>query len=559
MKLSVIILVIINLLSLQNIFGQNYSTQSETCYLAPSVTSLSTNTTCVGLVGDKKKINWTLPRKILFIDSDLIDQNLKIYSKKVTNNQSISTAIVTAMGGWQKNLGQVWKLNLQDGKLISSELLFKNTDRTHGLALGNNQWIYYADSTKIYRFKINNPIQTRELVITNLPDSYQDRNNQTSPSSHPLKEIIFLKNWDMIVNIGAPSNDCSEEFKTFRACHQRDQQAEVRKYKYNSYEDSYPGDYEVIARGLRNSMGLLYNPVAQEIYQAENAADNLGTPDELNVINPNLLASNQDFGWPFCFGNQNNYIGYNRFTNFCRNTSLAPEIILPAHAAPLDIKYYNGEMFKNLKNSILMSWHGHRPSGSKIAAFETDSNLTPKDKYSIRSRTPEAPVQLMSSRWEKAEPNGHPKGRPVGIGFDQAGAIFVIDDANHSLLVLVPKSKNTSDPEIIEPAEYTNLDLLKLYSEEQLLRWPETLGKITQLNCQSCHSDIFSKDSTETLLNMINNQWLNANSKTLEDQLIWVRMTGFNGSKVMPPAPAENIFSLDKENLTSIESWLQSE
>ncbi len=534
-----------------NSFGQGYKTNLEKCYSTFEVPSLNSSDVCVGLVADNKEVQWTMPRKIVFVDNTIPA------SGRMNANPSI--AVVTAMGGWKQNLGQVWKLNLNKGQLISSELLFRNTDRTHGLAVGRNEWIYYADSTKVYRFKIKNPISSREVVVSGLPDTYTDRNNQTTSSSHPLKEIIFLDNWDMIVNIGAPSNDCSEEFKAFRACHQRDQQAELRKYIYNPSTDSYPGDYEVIARGLRNSMGLLFNPATKEIYQAENASDNLGTPDELNIINPNALASDQDFGWPFCFGNKNSYVGFSRFSNFCNNTSIAPYLLLPAHAAPLDMKYYPGGMFADLKNSILMSWHGHRPSGSKIAVYETDGNLAPNTRYSSDlSTAPQPPLQLLTSRWEKAEP-GHPKGRPVGIGFDKFGAIFVIDDVNHTLLVISKKGSNAVQeefPAITSATEIIEDDLADLFSEDKIRKWTEVSAKLTELNCQNCHSDIISNNQTQTLLNLVNSNWINPKSKNLEDQLIWIRLTGFNGAKIMPPAPAPNILT-NNLYLEVIESWIQ--
>ena len=335
------------------VFAEDYYSNSEKCYQNPLIPSLSDMNLCVGLVASKKDINWSLPRKILFLNND-------------------SIAIVTAMGSWNKNEGQVWKLNFRNGLLVSSDLLFNKTDRTHGLRQGFDGWIYYADSTEIYRFKLNDPTNTRQLVIFNLPDIYKNQNGVVSSSNHPLKEFIFLKNGDMIVSVGAPSNDCSEEFKLSRACYQR-------------------------------------------VQQAENAADEYGTPDELNVLDPNLLA----------------------------NTARSPLILFPAHVAPLDILYYQGEMFPELNKSILVSWHGHRPSGSKIAIYKTDSQLQPLSDYS-NTQPHLDPLQLLTLNWSNPISNGHPKGRPVGLDVDEQGAIYVVDDQNHTLLVVAKKDFSLS-------------------------------------------------------------------------------------------------------------------
>jgi glucose/arabinose dehydrogenase len=537
-------IIVFSILIISNIaLAQNYITNSSFCYDNPNIPSLAKGETCVGLVASPKNINWSMPRKILFINN--------------------TEAVVTAMGSWKPNEGQVWKLNFSNGKLASSTIIFDKTDRSHGLRNGPNQWIYYGDATRIYRFKLDQPTSSREIVIQNLPDTYKDQLGKFTPSSHPLKEFIFLKNGDLILNIGAPSNDCADEFKKSRACYQRDQQAELRKYIYNKNTDTYSSSYEVVARGLRNSMGLLYNPTVDLIYQAENAADALGTPDELNLVNPNELANSQDFGWPFCFGDRKMYVGYQNFKSFCLNKAKAPLILFPAHAAPLDMLYYSGDMFLEYKDSIMVSWHGHRPSGSKIAIYKTDSNYQPVSDY-YESRPHLNPEQLVSLAWERPVPGGHPKGRPVGIDFDKNGAVFVVDDQNNSLLVVAKINSNTNpknnnmnvtdlDP---EQNSVQQIILTDLMTNDKINQWPLVFqNSFNKFNCQSCHSDIFVADSNKTLTNLIKNNWINPKSKKLEDQNIWVKITGFDGARIMPPAPETNILS-DRAMLKTIEDWL---
>lgn len=518
---------------------QPYKTNSQSCYNTKMIPSLSHKNDCVGKVADQSDISWSMPRKILFTGPD--------------------QALVSSMGSWSKNQGQIWQLELNQGQLKSAQLIFNKTDRSHGLRMGPKDWIYYGDATKIYRFKLSNPQGSRTVVVDDLPDSYTDQSGKTAPSSHPLTEFVFLKNMDMVVNVGAPSNDCSEEFKNSRACHQRDQQAELRKYIYNPITDSHSKSYKVIARGLRNSMGLLYNPIENRIYQAENASDQPGTPDELNYVSPNLLAVDQDFGWPFCFGDKKLYLGYSNFKSFCNNTALSPAILFPPHAAPLDLIYYQGEMFPEYKNTIMTSWHGHRPSGSRVAIYKTDTRLMPQSSYHLTNPKPTEPLQLVISDWAKAT-TGHPKGRPVGIDYNQEGAIFILDDANNTLLV-VAKSSRTTHPRATNPplppdTNQTNPPIE--ITNQQLQAWQNINQKVFKtFECQSCHSDIFTSNDKKTLELLVQNRWIKPSSKNLEDQLIWVRMTGFGGSRLMPPAPAENILT-SPQLLMDLEDWLRS-
>lgn len=502
---------------------------SEDCHGGKLIPSLSSSKTCVGLVADQKEIPWTSPRKILFFDAN--------------------TAFVSAMGNWTKNQGQIWKLNFKNSRLVSYELVFNKTDRTHGLAIGPDNFIYFADATRILKFDPTNTKKNFDVLLDRLPDSYKNKKNVISESSHPLKEFLFLKNGDLVINIGAPSNDCSEEYKEFKACHQRDEQAELRLYTYDPTFKSYSKNFKVLARGLRNSMGLLYNSNLNLIYQAENAADLLGTPDELNIIDLNSYPTIQDFGWPFCFGVAKNYLGYDNFKNFCSQKSISPYFMMPAHAAPLELKYYRGKMFPEFQNAILTSWHGHRNSGSKIAIYKTDQDLHPLSSYSLNNEQPE---MLIPKDWN-AKLGSHPKGRPVGLDFDSLGAIYILDDKNNTLMVV---AKRHSDSTTVDPKNMIDQQDVA-FSKESLKAW-NTIFESTFKNsvCLQCHTDVFGSNRADQVLNeILNSGWINPNSNVLSDQTLWKALTGFEGTKRMPPTPLN---SISKTQLTNLENWILS-
>jgi glucose/arabinose dehydrogenase len=508
-------------------YGQAYAqtrptysvSDKETCHGFKEVTSLRTGPRCVGLVADQQTIPWKMPRKLLF-DSNFL--------------------YVTALGGWQPNEGQLWRLKLS-GKAVVPELLMNGLDRPHGIQKGPDGFIYIGEATRIIRF---DPAQSQfaQTVVENLPDSYRDARGIVTPSNHPLTEFIFLAQGHMVVNIGAPSNDCSEEYQLSRTCQQRDQQAEVRIYFYNPHTKSFDQNYKVLARGLRNSMGLLYNEGLSEIYQAENSADALGTPDEVNLIDLRLFEQGKtyDFGWPFCIGYKGYLPAYKSFRRFCETRADAAYLLLPPHAAPLDVKYYTGALFPDLQGSILMSWHGHRPAGSKVAIFKTDS----------QGRILPLPPQQLIEGWA-AQPGQHPKGRPVGLAIDSSGAIFISDDVNGAILVVSKAERPLSSTDEKGPS------VNSILTAEQVSGLRHISPTLRQMNCQSCHGDVLVADDESSLKNMISSGWVTVGARPTE-QLLWRRMMG-QGVRMMPPPPAENLNTRRFERARiDIFNWLQS-
>lgn len=71
--------------------------------------------------------------------------------------------------------------------------------------------------------------------------------------------------------------------------------------------------YEIVASGVRNSVGFDWHPTAGNMFFTDNGADWLGDdlpPDEFNCIPKDDITSgqvvkNNHFGFPYCYGKQN--------------------------------------------------------------------------------------------------------------------------------------------------------------------------------------------------------------------------------------------------------------
>jgi glucose/arabinose dehydrogenase len=101
---------------------------------------------------------------------------------------------------------------------------------------------------------------------------------------------------------------------------------------------------EIVARGVRNTVGFDWHPVTQELWFTDNGRDwagDAGPQDELNRLPKGMEGAN--FGFPYCHaeGIPDPDI---RIPNACAGVIL-PAALTGPHSAGLGIKFYTGNMF----------------------------------------------------------------------------------------------------------------------------------------------------------------------------------------------------------------------
>lgn len=174
---------------------------------------------------------------------------------------------------------------------------------------------------------------------------------------------------------------------------------------------------EVVASGIRNSVGLTWHPRSRELWFTDNGRDNLGDdvpPCELN----RATRSGLDFGFPYCHGGT---IADPQFgaLGSC-TTAVAPVRNLGPHVAPLAVKFYTGRMFPaEFRGQLLIAEHGSW-NRSKAAG---------KTGYRVSL------VRLNGNTAVSYEPfvegwleGGEVRGRPVDLLVAPDGSLLVSDD-----------------------------------------------------------------------------------------------------------------------------------
>jgi glucose/arabinose dehydrogenase len=172
---------------------------------------------------------------------------------------------------------------------------------------------------------------------------------------------------------------------------------------------------EIVARGIRNSVGFDFHPDTGELWFTDNGRDWLGDnspPDELNRISGQGL----HFGFPYVHGREVTDPEYGK-SKPARLSITPPALELGPHVAALGMRFYTGTRFPAAyRNNIFIaehgSWNRSLPIGYRITAVRVRNNKA-------------AAYEVFAEGWLQ---NGKAWGRPVDVLVLEDGSLLVSDD-----------------------------------------------------------------------------------------------------------------------------------
>lgn len=270
--------------------------------------------------------------------------------------------------------------------------------------------LYVGAVSTIYRYdNIDENLETppEPVVVT---DDYP------SEGHHGWKHLEFGPDGKLYVPVGAPCNICNKE----------DENPIFASITRINPDGT---DREIIAHGIRNTVGFDWHPETGNLWFTDNGRDWLGDnipPDELNE----LTEEEQHFGYPYLHGTDVWDPEFGEEGKEKEEQFKTPVRNLGPHVASLGMLFYTGDMFPDkYKNQIFIaehgSWNRSEKIGYRVTMVTLDENGNPTSyKPFVRG-------------WLQGEEDV--RGRPVDIVQLSDGSLLISDDQSGKIYRVVYK------------------------------------------------------------------------------------------------------------------------
>ncbi|SHG62608.1 PQQ-dependent sugar dehydrogenase [Flavobacterium johnsoniae] len=301
----------------------------------------------------------------------------------------------------------------KDGKFETREVFISGLNKPFGM-LVLKDFFYIANTDGLYRYPYkNNPLklETKGEKILELPaggyNNHWTRNLLASPDGSKI-----------YVSVGSGSNNAE---------HGVDK--EVRRAGILEINPDGTGE-KIYASGLRNPVGMDWNPVNKELWTAVNERDELGddlVPDYITSVKRDGF-----YGWPYSYFGSIPDPRMKGERKDLVEKAIVPDVPVGAHTASLGLAFYTKDAFPaKYKNGVFVGQHGSW-NRSKISGYKV---LFVPFKDGKPSGKPEDFLTGFISDENKAEVYG----RPVAVTVMNDGSLLVNDDSSNTIWKVTAK------------------------------------------------------------------------------------------------------------------------
>ncbi|MDF2115973.1 PQQ-dependent sugar dehydrogenase [Roseiarcaceae bacterium H3SJ34-1] len=255
-----------------------------------------------------------------------------------------------------QGLGRVYAIVTRDGK-HEVKTIAHGLNMPNGLAMKDGALIVVANKN-VYRFD-----NIEDNLDNPKPVDISEKFNLPGDRSHGWRYVAFGPDGKLYIPVGAPCNICEPNYNTH---------SHIRRY------DADGANMEIIAKGVRNTVGFDWHPVTGELWFTDNGRDwagNEGPEDEFNRLPKGKEGA--FFGFPYCHANGIADPDIKR-PDACKDVIL-PAVTTGPHSASLGVHWYTGDMFPaEYKNAAFIarrgSWNRDRKFGSDLAVVRVAGN-----------------------------------------------------------------------------------------------------------------------------------------------------------------------------------------
>lgn len=270
--------------------------------------------------------------------------SIAVYSDKVPSARGMAVADSGIVYVASRTTGKVFALVDGTGKHVADQVVTvaSGLDSPIGLTLLNGS-LFVSERFRVVRFD-------------DIAHSYDK-----SPPLHVVKDDFPKDAWHgekiikagpdgkLYVPIGAPCNSCDRE---------NEPHAKIHRMNPDGTQ------FEVYARGVRNSVGFGWHPLTREFWFTDNGRDMLGDNMPSDKLN-HAPKPGMHFGFPYCQGGvlpDPEFQAGRQCSEFTE-----PAAKLGPHVASLGLHFYTGQQFPQAySNQLFIAEHGSWNRSQKI-------------------------------------------------------------------------------------------------------------------------------------------------------------------------------------------------
>jgi glucose/arabinose dehydrogenase len=313
----------------------------------------------------------------------------------------------------------------RDGVAEFRETFASGLNRPFGLAF-HGRYLYVGNNDSVVRFtyvagQVKADAAPEKIVDLPASDAALDADtasrlniplNQTRGYNHWTRNVLFNPSGSKLyVTVGSATNATPENAG-----------ATVERAAIHEYNPDGTG-HRLFANGLRNPVGLAFNPVTAALWTAVNERDHLGddlVPDFITSVRPGGF-----YGWPYA------YIGRHVDPTVTPPrpdlvaSSIAPDVLLGSHTAALGLLFYTGTRFPaEYRQNAFVALHGSI-NRSTLAGYSVV-------RVPFKDGKPSGPPQdFLTGFIARDDDQKEAWGRPVGLLQLPDGSLLVSDDGGN--------------------------------------------------------------------------------------------------------------------------------
>lgn len=319
--------------------------------------------------------------------------NIELYAGNVPNARSMRQGDKGTVFVGSRLQDKVHYIVDKGGKR-EVKVLVSGLYRPNGLAIKDGT-LYIAELSQVSK------IEKVEDVLENAPKPTVIYSDLPKDEAHGWKFIGIGPDNKLYVPIGQPCNNCLPP----------DTHGQIRRMNLDG------SGVEVLARGVRNTVGFDWHPVSKELYFTDNGRDwaSEDVPeDELNRV----TKVGQHFGSPFCY--QGDFPDPEFGWGHSCSEFEKPVLKTGPHSASLGMRFYTGGNFPaKYKNAIFIARHG---SWNRTVKFGGDILAV----FLNKDGTVKGTEVFITGFLE----NNSYIGRPADVLFLKDGSMLIADDFN---------------------------------------------------------------------------------------------------------------------------------